>query len=238
MKILVIPDVHGRDFWADAMALLGGYDKAVFLGDYLDPYPKEGITFERAMEVFGEILSFAEENRDKVVLLRGNHDETYRIPGFQRTGRTDDAFFWKANALFVKHEELFRLAWIADGFLFCHSIALEAWTRPHGLTVDKIAGDDVPWRALEEVGYSRGGWFPCGSCIWADFREMMGDSLEGEPLAGAKDGIYQVVGHTGGHVIPWVAPHAACLDTRSLYSLDTGKRELQDLSTKVKYLLP
>ena len=41
-KILIIPDVHGRRFWRDAIES-DDYDKVIFLGDYLDPYPDEGI---------------------------------------------------------------------------------------------------------------------------------------------------------------------------------------------------
>ena len=38
---LIIPDVHGRDFWKDAANRFPG--NIVFLGDYLDPYPLEEI---------------------------------------------------------------------------------------------------------------------------------------------------------------------------------------------------
>ena len=34
-KILLIPDIHGRDFWKKAKDFEG---EIVFLGDYLDPY--------------------------------------------------------------------------------------------------------------------------------------------------------------------------------------------------------
>ena len=42
MKILVIPDVHGRKFWRKAIAdNVNQVEKIIFLGDYLDPYPRE-----------------------------------------------------------------------------------------------------------------------------------------------------------------------------------------------------
>ena len=48
--ILIIPDVHGREFWKEAKDYPG---KIVFLGDYLDPYTYyEGITTEQALENF------------------------------------------------------------------------------------------------------------------------------------------------------------------------------------------
>lgn len=47
---LIIPDVHGRDFWKDAANRFPG--NIVFLGDYLDPYPLEGISPGRSLHLF------------------------------------------------------------------------------------------------------------------------------------------------------------------------------------------
>lgn len=48
-EIIAIPDIHGRTFWKSVKN-----DKSdsiiIFLGDYLDPYPHENITFEDAYE--------------------------------------------------------------------------------------------------------------------------------------------------------------------------------------------
>ena len=44
-KILILPDIHGRPFWKDAVEKhFDECDKIVFLGDYLDAYPNEEIT--------------------------------------------------------------------------------------------------------------------------------------------------------------------------------------------------
>lgn len=72
-KILIVPDVHGRKFWHKAEELIDKVDLVVFLGDYLDPYPHEGITFDDAIEELGSILEFKEKYSDKVTLLVGNH---------------------------------------------------------------------------------------------------------------------------------------------------------------------
>ena len=53
-KILIVPDVHGRKFWHKAKELIDEVDQEVFLGDYLDPYSREGITFEDALNEFEE----------------------------------------------------------------------------------------------------------------------------------------------------------------------------------------
>ena len=74
-KILIIPDVHGRQFWKTP--LQQGPDrwkKIVFLGDYVDPYPHEGITPEEAIEVLKEIIALKKLWPDKIILLVGNHN--------------------------------------------------------------------------------------------------------------------------------------------------------------------
>ena len=72
-KILIVGDVHGRKFWHKAEEIIDKVDKVVFLGDYLDPYPHEGILVNEAIQEFKQILEFKEKYNDKVVLLTGNH---------------------------------------------------------------------------------------------------------------------------------------------------------------------
>ena len=76
-KVLVLPDVHGREFWKKPCENIDDFDKVVFLGDYLDPYDFDGITVKMAIENFKQIIDFAKKNTDKVVLLLGNHDMPY-----------------------------------------------------------------------------------------------------------------------------------------------------------------
>lgn len=73
MKVLVIPDVHGRKFWKKPCSEIENFDHIVFLGDYLDPYDFEHISVEDAIVNFEEIIDFAKGNSDKVTLLLGNH---------------------------------------------------------------------------------------------------------------------------------------------------------------------
>ena len=78
-KVIIVPDVHGRTFWRLAKEKVDEVDKIVFLGDYLDPYPAEGITTEDAIKEFEEIIEFKKNYNDKVILLYGNHDVTTQI---------------------------------------------------------------------------------------------------------------------------------------------------------------
>ena len=67
---IIIPDVHGRTFWREAVKGREN-ENIIFLGDYLDPYPSEGITPEKAYRELLDIIDFKKEHIDNVVLLLG-----------------------------------------------------------------------------------------------------------------------------------------------------------------------
>lgn len=69
-KILVLGDTHGRTIWKDIIEKENP-DKVIFLGDYVTTH--EDITAEQQISNLEEILSYKEENPEKVILLRGNH---------------------------------------------------------------------------------------------------------------------------------------------------------------------
>ena len=73
---IVIPDVHGRDFWRSAVRGREE-EKIIFLGDYVDPYSWEGITPHVAFLELQDIIEFKKAHPDNVVLLLGNHDLGY-----------------------------------------------------------------------------------------------------------------------------------------------------------------
>lgn len=79
VKVLIIPDVHGREFWREPVKYVLENTDAhiVFLGDYLDCYPYEfenGFDFkEHAISNFSEIISLKKENQGRITLLLGNH---------------------------------------------------------------------------------------------------------------------------------------------------------------------
>ena len=79
--VLIIPDVHGRQFWKGAVErfhedIEKGAIDVVFLGDYVDPYYFERISEEDAIRNFKEICRFA-KGKSNVHLLLGNHDMPY-----------------------------------------------------------------------------------------------------------------------------------------------------------------
>ena len=76
MKIVICGDIHGDSFWKTGAEYLKNNPdvKMIFLGDYLDPYTRyEGFTHDDAYNNLVEILEFAKEYKDRVILLRGNH---------------------------------------------------------------------------------------------------------------------------------------------------------------------
>lgn len=129
-KILIIPDVHGREFWIEPCAHIDDYDKVIFLGDYVSPYPYEKITNAHAMKIFKEIIKFKKENNDKVVLLMGNHDFSYINSNICEC-RTDYVNYNKLNKLYTSNIKLFDLAWettINDKrYFFSHAGVRKSW---------------------------------------------------------------------------------------------------------------
>lgn len=71
MKTLVLGDIHGRTIWKDIIEKENP-DFVIFLGDYVATH--DGVTAEQQLSNLEDILNYKEENSDKVVLLRGNHD--------------------------------------------------------------------------------------------------------------------------------------------------------------------
>lgn len=82
-KILVIPDVHGREFWREPVkyTLENPDARIVFLGDYLDCYSHEfdeSVDYEQqAIERFKEIIELKKQHINKIRLLLGNHKENF-----------------------------------------------------------------------------------------------------------------------------------------------------------------
>lgn len=75
-KILVIPDIHGRDFWKEPCYNWDG--RIVFLGDYHDPYGEYVVEEpDKAESLINlkELVAFVENRRhtSSVICLLGNH---------------------------------------------------------------------------------------------------------------------------------------------------------------------
>lgn len=233
-KILVIPDVHGRTFWKEAVAKFPGLD-TIFLGDYLDPYPDERISKYQTIENFKEILNYA-KNNENCRLLLGNHDMDYILD--VEGSRKDYINASSIRNLFFEDMDLFNFAAIRELenkiFLFSHAPVLKEWVNEIKETdnverlVDKLNLSLVDvegnrfhlLRNLYRISYFRGGPDKCGSPIWSDVREI---SENNDAFIPGID--YNVFGHTQLSKA-LIMDKYACLDTRNAYVI-TEKGEIE-----------
>ena len=223
-KILIVPDVHGRSFWHKAKELIDSVDKVVFLGDYLDPYGHEGITFDTALEEFDKILEFKDKYGDKVVMLIGNHDCHYINTSFMDCSRLNYLKRQDIHELYMKHIDKFQLVWEYDTWLFSHAGVYKEWMDLCQFTLDNLK-DFTTFReenfpSLACLSFYRGGYHRTGSCVWADLRE----SLKHELL----EGYHHIVGHTQLESEPYKADTITCVDVRRCFILDTETGEIAD----------
>lgn len=237
---LIIPDIHGRQFWKNAVSQYEDkVEKIIFLGDYLDPYPDEGITRKGAIRNFEEIIDYKINNKDKVVLLLGNHDLHYWSKEFHTRSRYDSSNAYHIIEDFKTHKSLFELAHeeiIGDKkYLFSHAGLMNSWVERNKKVIDDIRPDSLTRllysangiRTLTDVSSYRT-WFgeDSGSIVWSDVREKidLDDSLEYNIIPNddsiVKEYDYQIFGHTQQNKDPIITDKWACLDCRKAFILD------------------
>ena len=179
-KIGICGDIHGRQFWKTIKEHKNEFEKIVFLGDYVSPYPHEKITNKKAIDVFEEVLRFKKENPEKVILLIGNHDLSYFNSSICEC-RTDWKNWVKLNGMYFDNIKLFDLAWetkIGDTrFFFSHSGVRKEWFEKW--VKDKLFewdGDELPpaekFNELFHAAYDDGRNFDLKST--RDFELAMG----------------------------------------------------------------
>ena len=240
-NILVLPDIHGRTFWKEPLKYKDKFDHIIFLGDYFDPYPSEGITQQEAIENFKELInSFTEEElEDKVEFLLGNHDGhyLYDIPEASRLAKNptiNKEITSLLTNLRDKYNQLILNTWITienTTYLFTHAGINKEWFDSNSQVCDintpgLIKQYSIPnnWVAIAQVGCSRGG-FGAGGPLWDDVREFV-NQPKFSPY-------YQIFGHT--QLNDWVnkdkikemnkgkdvsCEDFACLDCRQAFVID------------------
>ena len=142
MKVLVIPDIHGRKFWRNAINNnIEKVDKIIFLGDYLDPYQNEIEENPELMECeyFGDsknllkmledIIGLKKNEPDKYILLTGNHSDSYIWSKFHAATRTDYKNWEKYHKVFSQNLEYFNLVWTENDTIFSHAGISEDWAK-------------------------------------------------------------------------------------------------------------
>ena len=154
---LLIPDIHGRIFWKEAIEYYSKekYPKLVivFLGDYVDPYDFEGITRKDAIDNFKEIIKLAKED-NRVHLLIGNHDMHYWYDASYKS-RVDHKNYDKIKDLFLKNFTLFNIAYEETinnkKYLYTHAGVSSFWLR-HLQFIGKLSVQNNKQYRMDQFG--------------------------------------------------------------------------------------
>lgn len=230
VPIIIIPDVHGRDFWRWTVAQRKEDDTIVFLGDYLDPYEDEWIYWSDAYKGLLDVIALKQENPEKVVLLLGNHDLHYLFPSL-RGSRYNEYQAEKIRKTFLDNLDCFQMAVECeiDGqrFLFTHAGVNKAWVEKYTDllgSVDKVNAEtfnslmfkETFVEALGDVSSLRRGSDRAGSMVWADVEEF-------EWSEARLPDVIQVFGHTLQDNGPRVIGNSMyCLDCKSAFVLNNS----------------
>ena len=239
IKYMVIPDVHGREFWREPVKNILHNTEAtiVFLGDYLDPYAHEFPNAEsldnirqKTIEIFKEIIEIKKENNKRVILLLGNHDCTYMISKKICDVRADNKNYNKIAKLFSDNKTLFQLAYEArinkKHFIFSHAGISRVYAEScFGREVNEDNVVELFNKDFREENYglieSLGQYsmyrgyspFDRGSLIWADAHEW--ELTNPDETYG-----YQIVGHTQLYK-PYIGKYISFLDTHDAYIINS-----------------
>ena len=214
MNILIIPDIHGRSFWEEAINDVAEhrrqFDTVVFLGDYFDPYPIEDIDDCQAIinwEHLYDTLFSGYLTCDPVFLI-GNDDAHYIskvFAGKAGGSRKSEYHRHTIEGIFEDRHRMFQVAYEetvgGKKVLFTHAGINRGWAERHKDLIGTVSADslndlvksDEGWLALSDVGQERGGWVETGGPMWADVSEHY--DADGKPYA--IDGYdYEIFGHT------------------------------------------
>ena len=238
-KLLLIGDIHGRPFWEDAVEKYANdCDKIIFFGDEVDPYPDEKITRKQAIRTLEKIIEFKLNNKNKTILLLGNHAAHYLIKGFPRSSRYDSSNAYKIRELYVQHRSLFKLAHeeiINDKkYLFTHAGLMNSWIERNKNIIGESTLENLNGlvnspqgiMALSEMSIYRS-WLgeKSGSILWSDVQEKIDNNSSIDNIIPNEDSIvegydYQIFGHTQLVDKPIITDKWACIDCKKPFILN------------------
>lgn len=237
-KYLIISDIHGRPFWEKPInAIINknlDVERIIFLGDYFDPYPQEGISEESAITNWMHLKSKVVNNLspNQYVFLIGNHDAHYINNTFRMKcggSRMSIYNFNTFQGIFKDNKFLFQMAHEENingkKVLFTHAGINQDWLERHNdiiedvnaNTIIKLTESEEGWDALSDVGHIRGGYQKTGSPLWADVNENNGKNGSLKDVYGID---YQVFGHTQQQTKPIINDNYAMLDCRKAFIID------------------
>ena len=205
MKILVISDVHGTDYWKSAMDKTDDYDHIVQMGDWFDDWTNDWDKVDQINNL-EEALIFQKNNKDKVHILIGNHDlNSYLmkedVAGHQPFKEIDIYHFLK------EHLDELNVAIEIGGWVFSHAGFTKTWMKRNNFTtIDEVnkAFHDFDFTPFRFVGWDITGnditqgptWVRKDSLI-ADYyfdKQVVGHTpLKNPPFISKKNGLDLII---------------------------------------------
>ena len=198
MKILTIPDIHGKTLWKTVFN--PSFDLILFLGDYVDCFTTPDSVIE---ENLLNIVSLKKQYPDKVKLLWGNHEMHYLFPvSYYRCSGYRSSMIQSLNPILTHNKSLFQLAFQHENYLWSHAGVHRGWWNYafKGDSNQNIAdqlneafNNHDPYvqnsktDRLFDCGWDRGGTEKVGGPLWIDRNSMWEKGLSG---------IHQIVGHS------------------------------------------
>lgn len=233
--MIIIPDTHGRTFWKKAVEQAKENEKIIFLGDYvdpyceIDPYTKNAISTKSALDNFKDIIDYAKEHSN-VILLVGNHDTEYFLGTYKC--RCDYKNFDCLKKLFLDNINLFKIGYyeVIDNkkYVFSHSCIKKGWLEQFDVNLKSPqevidycnemlqTNQEQLGKELDAISYVRGGDMRYGSIVWADASEFDDEEWDGCDT-------YFIFGHTQQRNQPVIEENFALLDCRKAFRLENNR---------------
>lgn len=195
MTLIALGDTHGRTNWKQIVATTE-FDTIVFIGDYFDTH--DNISPQQQIANFEAIIAYKRANKDKVILLFGNHDYHYIRPIEEAYSGFQDKYAPAIRQLLREaiREELVQMCYRHNTYLFSHAGVTQTWLKAVGYTGEEPLDSFInalfrtrpeAFKFIYGPNYSPYGDDICQTPIW-----VRPNSLKQDAVAGYK----QVVGHT------------------------------------------
>lgn len=192
MKTVILGDIHGRLCWADIINKENP-DKVIFMGDYVSTH--DDIFTDQQCCNLEDILNYKEDNPNKVILLRGNHDMQHlNYSWAECTGYFRDVANYMVS---IKNKFLRNTQWVyvEDDLIFSHAGISKTWwknlnigepTEGNILKINELEPSELFGFTADKWGDFYGNSYT-QPCTWIRPVSLFEDAL---------DGWNQVVGHT------------------------------------------
>jgi len=140
MKLVALGDTHGRVLWKEIITKEEATaDKIIFIGDYFDTHGG-GISGNKQLVNFKDILAFKRANPEKVVMLTGNHDFHYmRGIGENYSGYQAGYAIDFAEAIHdALSDDSLQMCYKHDNFVFTHAGITKTWATANEIDLENL----------------------------------------------------------------------------------------------------